>query len=170
MNIIELIRLDSSLEDSLHQNPEFIDSMMTENWSRVAELVHAVTGRTLQAAPVGVDQLEWGGYYVVDKATNHVVGSCAFKGEPSDDGSVEIAYFTFPEFEGNGYATLMAERLVSLARSCLAIQRVLAHTLPNESASTRVLEKVGLTYAGPVEEPDDGLVWRWEMKFIRDEG
>ena len=36
----------------------------------------------------------------------------------STDGSVEIAYFTYPDFEGQGYATLMAQRLIELAASC----------------------------------------------------
>src|SRR3712207_7520999 len=33
-----------------------------------------------------------------------VVGSCAFKGPPTADGTVEIAYYTFGPYEGQGYA------------------------------------------------------------------
>ncbi len=37
-----------------------------------------------------------------------------------------------------------------------------AHTLPAPNASTRVLAKCGFERTGEVEDPEDGLVWRWE--------
>ena len=40
--------------------------------------------------------------------------------------------------------------------------RVRAHTLPQPSASTRVLTKCGFRHIGAVIDPEDGLVWRWE--------
>ena len=43
-----------------------------------------------------------------------------------------------------------------------AVRVVRAHTLPQANASTRVLGKCGFTFTGPVEDPEDGLVWRWE--------
>ena len=66
-----------------------------------------MVGRTLAAIPVSVDKLKWDGYFVVDTDTREVVGSCAFKGPPTEAGTVEIAYFTYPGFEGKGYATSM---------------------------------------------------------------
>ena len=86
-----------------------------------------------------------------------MVGTCAYKGGPNADGSVEVAYHTFPPFEGRGYATGMATKLVALA----GLRRVLAHTLPERNASCRVLEKAGFVWAGEVIDPEDGLVWRW---------
>ena len=75
-----------------------------------------------------MDELHWDGYFVVDKDSREVVGSCAFKTPPTEDGTVEIAYFTYPEFEGQGYATGMARKLIELASGSAAIRRVIAHT------------------------------------------
>ena len=83
---------------------------------------------------------------------------------PTEDGTVEIAYFTYPEFEGQGCATGMAKKLVELAIGSAAIRRVIAHTLPEKNASTRVLEKVGMSLLGEVMDPEDGRVWRWQMQ------
>ena len=56
----------------------------------------------------------WVGYLAVHGL--QLVGTCAFTGAPKD-GRVEIAYFTFPEFEGHGIATLMAKTLIEIARA-----------------------------------------------------
>jgi RimJ/RimL family protein N-acetyltransferase len=100
----------------------------------------------------------------VDEATSEVVGSCAFKGAPTDGGTVEIAYFTYPGFEGRGYATGMAGKLIELASASPEVRRVVAHTLPEANASTRVLERVGMTFVGEVIDPEDGRVWRWQKQ------
>ncbi|MEM0896136.1 MAG: GNAT family N-acetyltransferase [Verrucomicrobiota bacterium] len=159
---VELIQLEPSIEESLSSHPDYFSAMMEEDWSRVAELVGQILGRTLTVTPASVDELQWGGYFVVNAETREIVGSCAFKGPPSKEGRVEIAYFTYPEFEGNGYATSMARKLLALAAGSEAIQTVIAHTQPEASASTRVLEKVGMQFVGEVEDPEDGDVWRWE--------
>jgi RimJ/RimL family protein N-acetyltransferase len=58
----------------------------------------------------------------------------------------------------------MARKLVELARRSAAVRRVIAHTLPETNASTRVLEKVGMTFVGEVMDPEDGRVWRWQVQ------
>jgi RimJ/RimL family protein N-acetyltransferase len=81
---------------------------------------------------------------------------------PGAEGVVEIAYFTFPPFEGRGYASAMAVKLVEVADGAAEIQRVRAHTLPEPNASTRILEKTGFKRAGETIDPESGPVWRWE--------
>lgn len=100
----------------------------------------------------------WIGYLAfLDDAA---VGSCSFKGAPRD-GRVEIAYVTFPRFEGRGVATSMAARLVAMAHDRDPAVIVTARTLPEWNASHRVLEKLGFRAVGLVEDPDDGLVLEW---------
>jgi [ribosomal protein S5]-alanine N-acetyltransferase len=164
MKNVQLVRLDHAIEEAIANHPEYMDALVQDNWARVADLVHRLVGRTLVAVPVSVDELQWGGYFVVDEGTREVVGSCAFKTPPTDEGAVEIAYFTYPGFEGRGYATEMARKLVELARRSAAVRRVIAHTLPETNASTRVLEKVGMTFVGEVTDPEDGRVWRWQVQ------
>lgn len=104
----------------------------------------------------------WQAYLAADPARGLVIGTCAFKDVPDAAGYVEIAYFTFPGFEGKGYATAMATALIAAARAALADVKVIAHTLPEVNASGSVLRKVGMRRTGEVVDPEDGLVWRWE--------
>ena len=104
----------------------------------------------------------WGGYLAIDVDKKRVVGSCAFKGEPID-GVVEIAYFTLPPFEGKGYASAMVAELIRLCQPTPAVRRITANTMPEESAVTGVLRKNGFIKTGEYNDPEDGLVWRWEF-------
>ena len=106
---------------------------------------------------------KWFGYLAVDNSTRKIVGTCAFKGAPTKEKRVEIAYFTFPEFEGKGYATAMASMLIQTVRSSPEVESVIAHTLPEPNASTKILQKVGMKLVGEVIDPEDGRVWRWSV-------
>ncbi|MEO8444305.1 MAG: GNAT family protein [Gammaproteobacteria bacterium] len=104
----------------------------------------------------------WIGYLAA--AEGRVVGTCAFKSAPSD-GTVEIAYFTFPGHEGQGVATTMARQLIDLAYATDRSLKIIAHTLPVRNASNAVLQKLGFLLLGDYEDPTDGTVWEWE--YIR---
>ena len=104
----------------------------------------------------------WGAYLAIDVESRQVVGTCGFKGVPAPTGEVEIAYYTFPAFEGRGVGTAMAAELVAIARRSGA-RGVIAHTLPEPNASTRILGRLGFAHAGTVVDPEDGPVWRWEQ-------
>ncbi len=160
---VQLIRLDPAIEEELANDEEHNEAIVREDWSSMAAAVQRVIGRTLAAAPISIDELRFEGYFVVDEDTREVVGSCAFKGPPTDEGVVEIAYFTYPGSEGRGYATEMARKLVELASGSAEVRRIIAHTLPETNASTRVLQKVGMTFDREVMDPEDGLVWRWQI-------
>lgn len=103
------------------------------------------------------------GFSVVHLNTDATVGSCGFKGPPSADGMVEIAYGIAPEYQGNGYATEAAGGMVAWAFSSGQVRVIRAHTMSNENASARVLVKCGFRSVGQIIDPEDGWVWRWEM-------
>jgi [ribosomal protein S5]-alanine N-acetyltransferase len=102
------------------------------------------------------------GFSVVQLDTGITVGQCGFKGPPDTNGVVEIAYGVASEQEGKGYATEAARALVAYAFSIDQVNRVRAHTLPTSSASKRVLAKCGFQYVGEINDPEDGLVCRFE--------
>jgi RimJ/RimL family protein N-acetyltransferase len=94
-----------------------------------------------------------------------VVGTCGFKSPPIH-GRVEIAYFTFPGYEGKGVATQMARQLLRIARDAQQDLVVTAQTLPERNASHRVLEKLGFTCSGPLQHPEDGTVLEWQSSDL----
>ena len=100
-------------------------------------------------------------FAIIERASGATVGSCAYKGPPSPEGSVEIAYGLEPSHQGLGYATEAAAALVGFAFGVGSVRRVCAHTRPEHSASTRVLTKCGFVRVGEVVDPEDGLVWQW---------
>jgi RimJ/RimL family protein N-acetyltransferase len=101
---------------------------------------------------------EWSQFWSHDAAGGRYVGLVGFKSAPRD-GAVEIAYFTFPRFEGRGFATAAIRHLVE--HSGRAVKRVIAHTLPKEGSSNSALKRCGFAFAGEVVDPEDGPVWRW---------
>jgi len=103
----------------------------------------------------------WIGYLALED--DLCVGTCAFTSAPRSS-LVEIAYFTFPGNEGRGVATRMAESLVSLAKKDSPKVVVTAHTLPEESATTRVLRKVGFVFDRQRIHEEDGPIWVWRFQ------
>lgn len=102
------------------------------------------------------------GFSAYDRASGDRVGSGGFKGPPAD-GEVEIAYGIDEPFRGRGFATTVATALTKYAFGQSGdVTKVIAHTLPETNASTRVLSKCGFTSVGEVTDPEDGQVWRWE--------
>ena len=123
-----------------------------------AGLVHETLAQARSFLAVSRGGTAWLG---VDDS-GQIVGTCAFKGGVNPEtGEIEIAYHTYPPFEGRGYARAMAKGLVALAADVAGLRRVIAHTLPERNASTRVLEKIGMRCTGAVIDPEDGRVWRW---------
>ena len=104
----------------------------------------------------------WGGFLVVDEATQRVVGACGFVSAPDDDGTVEIAYGTFPAYERHGFASASCAALLARAARTGAVRAVYAHTLPEPNASTRILARHGFVQTGTAYDDDEGTVWRWE--------
>lgn len=103
------------------------------------------------------------GFAVVHIEDNTVIGFCSFTGPPGADEMVEIAYGVAPGYQNRGHATEAARELIAFATASGRVRTIYAHTLPQDSASTRVLTKCGFTLRGQVAHPEDGPVWRWEL-------
>lgn len=105
------------------------------------------------------------GFAIIEPSEAVVVGNLGFKGPPDGEDCVEIAYGVVPAREGRGLATAAARAGVALAREHNGVRQVRAHTLPERNASNAILAKLGFEFAGEVEDPEDGAVWRWELSF-----
>ena len=107
----------------------------------------------------------WISYVAVDGS--NVVGICGFTSPPVA-GPIEIAYFTFPGFEGRGVATAMASGLLAMAAAADTGVAVTAHTLPAGNASHRVLEKANFVEARHIDHPVDGPILMWVLASGKD--
>jgi [ribosomal protein S5]-alanine N-acetyltransferase len=102
----------------------------------------------------------WTGYIALFEG--NIFGTCAFKSPPSD-GKVEIAYFTFPGYEGRGLATAMAYNLIAIARKSQPGIIIMAQTLPERNASNAILKKLGFKLVGTAMDHEAGEVWEWHL-------
>ena len=109
------------------------------------------------------------GFAVTHRESGVIIGSCGFRAPPGPEAFVEIAYGIDPAYQGRGYATEAARALVAFAFGSGRVSLVRAHTKPTESASTRVLTKCRFVRVGDVVDPEDGLVWRWELRPTNEE-
>lgn len=150
--------LTRRITDGEHQD-EISPDQLTPTVQEVAAALHRLYRQTGASEP-------WIAYLAREDAGDDapIVGTCSFKSGPRD-GRVEIAYFTFPGHERRGIGRRMAAALVEIARHEPEAVEVLAHTLPEVNASTRILESLGFRHLGTVDDPEDGPVWRWARRL-----
>jgi ribosomal-protein-alanine N-acetyltransferase len=103
----------------------------------------------------------WVGYFVIKN--NQVVGTGSFTGQPKD-GKVEIAYWTFKKFEGQGIASFTCKQLISISKKADHTITITAKTAPERNASTKILQNNGFEFYRKVQDDDIGDAWLWTLK------
>jgi RimJ/RimL family protein N-acetyltransferase len=77
-----------------------------------------------------------------------LIGSCSLSNLSVTHRRAELGYIIDPERQGNGYASEAARTIIQFGFQELGLHRIEATTAPNNVGSSRVLEKVGMTYEG----------------------
>ena len=159
---VQLLPIDETLARAVSADPEAFAAGQGLSLGPHAELLQRVADQTLVFMRASGAAPPWAGYLALDPSLRLIVGTCAYKGAPDAERMVELAYFTFPEWQRRGYATAMADALRAHASASGVVAVVRAHTLPERNASARILEKLGFLHVGEVMDPEDGRVWRWD--------
>jgi RimJ/RimL family protein N-acetyltransferase len=118
-----------------------------ERWLRPAPLVAftAADAREMLHADIGHwRELEYGPWALVEAGAERFAGRAGLhrttvEGIPA----TELAWTTDPAFQGRGFATEAALAAIELART-VGLREVVAMALPENAASCRVAEKVGM--------------------------
>lgn len=105
----------------------------------------------------------WLPYLFVIRPDQALVGFGGFKSVPDLDRGVEIGYSVAPEYQSRGVATSVARQLIEIAFESTLVDCVCAHTLAVPNASTRVLEKCGMTKVAEAVNSEVGKLWKWEV-------
>ncbi|MFN8349257.1 MAG: GNAT family protein [Spirosomataceae bacterium] len=105
----------------------------------------------------------WVGYFV--QLNGAIVGSAGFKGAPLN-GTIEIAYGTFEEFQNRGIGAAICKQLVNLSQQTDPTIKITARTLENDGFSAKILLRNGFQLLGTVMDPEDGEVWEWVYQEI----
>ena len=79
-------------------------------------------------------------------ATGELIGHCGLRNVDELPGEVEVLYALGREHWGHGYATEAAVAAIRFGFERLGLERILAFAVPQNRASRRVMEKVGMAY------------------------
>ncbi len=101
-----------------------------------------------------------GRWAAVYKATNEIIGFAGLKWL-SDFGEVDLGYRFLPQYWGRGLATEASVACLAYGFETLGLKRIVGYTDPENRASMRVLEKLGMVRKEPIlydGEPAEFLV------------
>jgi RimJ/RimL family protein N-acetyltransferase len=77
----------------------------------------------------------------------------------------EIGFMLHPDHQGHGYATEAAEAIVELAFGTYRLHRVYGCVEPRNTASVRVLEKLGMRLEGHLRE-NEWVKGEWQSEVV----
>ncbi|WP_289155133.1 GNAT family N-acetyltransferase [Porticoccus sp. W117] len=92
----------------------------------------------------------YGRWACVMKGSNDVIGWCGLK-YLDDLEEVDVGYRFFKEFWGQGLGTEASRACVQYGLNELGLEKIIGLALEENIASTRVLEKSGLSYDGRMD-------------------
>lgn len=138
-----------------------INVTVQDNWTEfgVGALQYA-----LERLSESEEEKNWWTYFPIYKHDNKLIGSGGYKGKPTNTGTVELGYEIAPDYRNRGFATEMTKGLIENAFKDERVKSIIAHTLGQDNASTKVLQKCGFKKVEEINDPDDGLIWKWELK------
>jgi RimJ/RimL family protein N-acetyltransferase len=100
------------------------------------------------------ERLGFGLYLTELKGESVPVGICGLiKRDSLED--VDIGFAFLPKFRGEGYAVESASAVMAYGKSNFGLNRIVAITSPDNNASARVLEKLGLKFERMMKLSDD---------------
>ena len=158
MTVIETNRLvlrrlspdDAEFINELLNQPSFLRYIGDKE---VRNSVDAV--RYIQTGPLAsYERFGFGLYLVELKETGVPIGICGLlKRESLPD--VDIGFAFLPNFWSQGYAFESASAVMTYGRDVLGLRRIVAITSPDNDASIRLLEKIGLRFERLIKLSDD---------------
>lgn len=162
---LKLIPCDTEILKTAIQGDEIlakkINVTVQDNWT---EFGVVALQYSLDRLSGNEEESGWWTYFPVHKQDNKLIGSGGYKGKPTADGTVEIGYEIALDYRNRGLATEMTKGLIENAFRDERVRLIVAHTLGQDNASTKVLQKCGFKKVEEINDPDDGLIWKWELK------
>lgn len=96
------------------------------------------------------------GHYLVELKDGHTpIGMCGLINREAIQ-EIDIGFALLPAFWSKGYAFEAASAVMEYGRAQLGLKRIVAVVSPGNNGSIRVLEKLGLHYAGTIRLTEGG--------------
>ena len=84
---------------------------------------------------------------VIDKTSNEFIGWCGLW-HLKETGETEVGYAIAGNFQRKGFASEAAEKFLEYGFHQLNLKKIVAVARPENTASRRVMEKIGMNYDG----------------------
>jgi RimJ/RimL family protein N-acetyltransferase len=158
MNILETSRLilcklssdDAPFIYDLVNDPDWLRYIGDKNVHNLEDAQNYI----LNGPMASYQQHGFGLYLTKLKADNIAIGICGLLKRDTLK-HVDVGFAFLPAFRGKGYATEAAAAVMQYGRNVLGIERIVAITAPDNDASIRVLEKLGLHYDRMIRLTED---------------
>lgn len=109
---------------------------------------------------------EWFQFAVTLRSTGELIGDCGSKTIASDPRQAEIGYTIASPHQGNGYGTEAVRLLLGYLFAARGKHRVTASCDPRNTASIKLLERVGMRREGHLRESSRfGGEWADDLLF-----
>jgi RimJ/RimL family protein N-acetyltransferase len=141
-----LKRADAEAAHAIWSDPEVMRFLPSEPSASLEETAVRVARN--------LDRFRTTGYglcAVQERSSDRLVGVCGVFPVEWVGPDIEVAYHFAREVWNRGYATEAAHAWVAAAFDRLGLDRVVALAFPGNRASTRVMEKIGMSFEREVE-------------------
>ena len=111
--------------------------------------------RYIQTGPIAsYERFGFGLFLVELKESSESIGICGLlKRDSLPD--VDVGFAFLPGYWAQGYAVESAAAVMNYGREVLGLRRIVAITTPDNNASIRLLEKIGLRFEGLIKLGSD---------------
>jgi ribosomal-protein-alanine N-acetyltransferase len=98
----------------------------------------------------------YGRWAVIDNKDDRMIGWCGL-GFLQEIGETEVAYLLDKDYWNRGYATEAARISLGYGFEEAGLDRIIALAFPENAASRRVMEKIGMAYEGTIH------IWKLDL-------
>jgi ribosomal-protein-alanine N-acetyltransferase len=98
-------------------------------------------------------------FAVNEKESGKMIGVCGVGGIDYDRSENEVFYHIGKDYWGKGYATEAAEAMLQYAFEQLDLSKIIGAVHPDNNASNRIMEKIGLKRTGTISGLDEGYAY-----------
>lgn len=145
---------DAALTLALLNMPKWLKFIGDRNVHSIREAQNYIETKMLPQ----LERLGFGNYTVIRKEDNEKLGCCGLYDREGLDG-VDIGFSFLERFEGKGYAYEAASRLKNAAFEDFEMETLGAITVRENSASRKLLEKLGLRFIKDIDLNGEVLMY-----------
>jgi RimJ/RimL family protein N-acetyltransferase len=134
---------DAALLHTMYRDPTTLEYIASDPPRAIEDTLAGIARRNAHQ-----EQYGFALWSVVERASGSVVGECGLQmleGGPD----VELGYKLARGARGRGYATEASSAWIERGFGEIGLDRIVAVAWPDNVASRRVMEKVGMTLVGP---------------------